>query len=114
MIFENTQVKHKTFGSGNVVSTDGKYIKVKFESGSEKSFVYPDAFERFLTLSDGTVSDEILHDLAMANERKARILAAKNEENIHSMTHGIVIPGKEGIAESDDEDQAFKANQENE
>ena len=85
MVFENLQVRHKTFGLGTIVSKDGKYIKVKFDN-AEKNFVYPDSFEKFLTLEDGTVSDEILADLAVTNAQKAKILAAKNEENLRAMT----------------------------
>ena len=103
MVFENLQVRHKTFGLGTVVSKDGKYIKVKFDN-AEKNFVYPDSFEKFLTLADGTVSDEILSDLAATNAVKEKILAAKNEENLRAMTHGIVIPGKEGFTENEEED----------
>ena len=103
MVFENLQVRHKAFGVGTVVAKDGKYIKVKFDN-AEKNFVYPDSFEKFLTLADGTVTDEILADLDKANAEKARILAAKHEENVRAMTHGIVIPGKEGTPENEEED----------
>ena len=108
MVLENLQVRHKVFGIGTVVATDGKYIKVKFDS-AEKNFVYPDSFEKFLTLADGSVTDEILADLAATNERKAKILAAKEEENVRAMTHGIVIPGKEGNSESEEE-ESYKNN----
>ena len=108
MVLDNLQVRHKTFGLGTVVANDGKYIKVKFDN-VEKNFVYPDSFEKFLTLADGTVTDEIIADLARVNAEKARILAAKNEENLRAMTHGIVIPGKEGTAESEEE-EGYKNN----
>ena len=107
MVCVDLQVMHKTFGLGTIISTDGKYIRVKFDS-AEKNFVYPDAFEKFLTLADGSVSEEILSDLKVTNEQKARILAAKQEENIRSMTHGIVIPGKEGTPESEEEESGYK------
>ena len=103
MIFENLQVRHKTFGLGTIVEKDGKYIKVKFD-GVEKNFVYPDSFEKFLTLADGGVTDEILADLAATKAQKEKILAEKQEENLRSMTHGIVIPGKEGAGENEEED----------
>ena len=103
MVLENLQVRHKTFGLGTVVATDGKYIKVKFDN-AEKNFVYPDSFEKFLTLADGTLTDEILADLAATNAQKAKILAAKHEENVRAMTHGIVIPGKEMGTENEEED----------
>ena len=112
MVLENLQVRHKVFGIGTVVATDGKYIKVKFDS-AEKNFVYPDSFEKFLTLADGTVSDEILADLQKTNEKKAKILAAKHEENVRSMTHGIVIPGKEGGSETEEE-EGYKNSSDNE
>ena len=110
MIFENLQVRHKTFGVGTVVANDGKYIKVKFEN-AEKNFVYPDSFEKFLTLADGSITDEILADLAASNDKKAKILAAKHEENVRAMTHGIVIPGNEGNTENEEED-SYKNNNE--
>ena len=103
MVFENLQVRHKTFDLGTVVAHDGKYIKVKFDN-AEKNFVYPDSCEKFLTLADGTVSEEILADLAVTNAQKAKILAAKHEENVRAMTHGIVIPGKEGTSENEEEE----------
>ncbi len=114
MNIENTAVRHIAFGNGIVTAFDGKYITVKFnESGVEKRFVYPDAFEKFLTLADGTVSDEIMSDLSVANDKKAKILAEKNAENMRSMTHGIVIPGKEGPTDPDDEESGYKNSQEN-
>ena len=108
MILENLSVRHKSFGEGTVVSTSGQYITVKFEK-MEKVFVYPDIFEKFLTLSDGTVSTEILEDLAVAKAKKQRIIDKKAEENIRAMTRGIVIPGKENVVtDSEDEEQGFR------
>ena len=50
MIFDNLEVKHKSFGDGLVISNNGKYMTVKFAT-TQKTFVYPDAFENFLTLA---------------------------------------------------------------
>ena len=103
----NTTVKHKAFGVGTVVSQDGKYITVQFE-GASKVFVYPDIFEKFLTLEDGTVSAEIIADLNEVNARKQSIQDKKNEENMRAMTKGIVIPGKEIVPGEGDEDESRK------
>lgn len=104
MNFENLEVKHKSFGNGVIVSSQGKYITVKFEAVT-KTFVYPDIFEKFLTLADGSVSDEILADLECANRVKQQIQDKKNEENVRAMTKGIVIPGKEiNLTEGEDEE----------
>ena len=42
MVFDNLAVNHKTFGKGTVVSSQGKYITVKFDK-AQKIFVYPEA-----------------------------------------------------------------------
>ncbi len=104
MVLENLQVKHKAFGYGSIVETQGKYIKVRFEN-CEKVFVYPDIFEKFLSLADGTVSEDIAADLAAANLVKQQIIARKNEENLRAMTKGIVIPGKELSPDGEDDDR---------
>lgn len=108
MIFDNLEVRHKSFGDGIVTSSRGKYITVKFSS-AEKTFVYPDAFESFLTLKDGTVTDEIVNDIKLSKEAKQQILNKKHEENMRAMTRGIVIPGKENMQnETDDEENKYK------
>lgn len=108
MISVNIEVNHKTFGRGTVLSAQGKYFTVKFDA-AQKTFVYPDAFESFLTLSDGTVSEEILLDIKDVNLKKQQILDQKKEENLRAMTKGIVIPGKEiNPLENEDEDPRFK------
>ena len=111
MVFENLGVVHTTFGPGNIISKDGKYITVKFAS-TEKKFVYPDSFGKFLKLADGTVSDEILADLAVSNAEKQKVIDKKAAENLHAMTHGIVIPGKEITLDGEDEDNRYKNNDE--
>ena len=103
MCLENLEVMHKSFGAGVVSSQNGKYFTVRFSS-CEKTFVYPDIFEKFLTLADGSVSAEILSDIEGAKNHKQQIIDKKKEENLRAMTHGIVIPGKEKT-EGDNEDE---------
>ena len=108
MLFDNLEVNHKSFGKGTVVSHRDKYMTVRF-ANTQKIFVYPDAFENFLTLADGTVSEEIKIDIEAVKRAKQVILDKKNEENIRAMTKGIVIPGKEGaIGEPDEEENRYK------
>ena len=113
MVLENLRVKHKAFGIGNIVEAQGKYIKVKFDT-TEKVFVYPDIFERFLTLEDGTVSEDILTDLNAVNDAKKKIMEKKKEENLRAMTRGIVIPGKENVNGDSDEEEGRMKNSEQE
>ncbi len=108
MISLNAEVRHTTFGIGYVVDLQGKYMRIKFAS-VEKTFVYPDAFEKYLTLSDGTVSNEILEDIREMNKQKQAIIGKKVEERLHTMTHGKVLPGKEvQTLETDDPDSRLK------
>jgi len=109
MVFDNLEVNHKAFGKGTVVSYQGKYMTVRFDK-TQKIFVYPDAFESFLTLADGSVSEEIMIDIDASKRAKQIIIDKKNEENIRAMTKGIVIPGKEGaIAEPDEDENRYKS-----
>lgn len=108
MELNNLQVKHKVFGLGTVVESDGKYMTISF-GDVRKNFVYPDSFEKYLTLADGTVSDEILSDIAKVSAIKQSILEKKIAENLHSMKHGIVIPGKEINPDTDEEDGQYKS-----
>ena len=103
MILENLAVQHSKFGRGTVVSFDGKYFTVRFCS-VEKVFVYPDAFEKFLSVAEGALPGEIQADLVLSKQKKLAIQNAKDEENLRSMTHGIVIPGKENVPETKPEE----------
>lgn len=103
MLLIETAVRHKVFGDGVVIAQNGKYFTVKF-SGAEKVFVYPDVFEKFLTLADGTVSDEIRTDLEALHASKKQLIEEKHKENERAMTHGIVIPGKEIPQETKEDD----------
>lgn len=108
MLTINMEVLHKAFGKGTVVSMNGKYFTVQFDS-AQKTFVYPDAFEKFLTLADGSTSEVIDTDLQTVKAEKQKEIDKKNEENRRAMTHGIVIPGKENVnAEGEDEEGRFK------
>jgi hypothetical protein len=109
MNFENLEVVHKAFGAGTVISKNGKYLTVKFAQ-VQKIFVYPDIFEKFLTLADGTVSEDIKNDISKTKMEKQQIIDKKNEENMKAMTKGIVVPGREITStDYDDEDSRQKS-----
>lgn len=111
MIFDNLEVRHKSFGDGVVTAKNGKYMTVRFSS-AEKVFVYPDAFENFLTLSNGAITEEIENDIKASKEQKQQILNKKHEENMRAMTRGIVIPGKETAQiDGEDEEHRFKSSE---
>ena len=108
MVFENIKVTHKTFGEGVVANRDGNYINVSF-GGNIKRFVYPDAFDKFLTVEDESILSAIKVDIDASKRAKQIIIDKKNEENYRAMTRGIVIPGKEANAENETEEEEFRS-----
>ncbi len=54
----NKQVIHKNYGKGKVVEHNDDYIEINFVTGNKK-FIYPDAFGKFLTLTDKTTADSV-------------------------------------------------------
>ncbi|MGI5978758.1 MAG: hypothetical protein ACOX66_04580 [Oscillospiraceae bacterium] len=63
----NEKVKHKSLGTGEIISFDGKYIEIQFASKISK-FSYPAAFESFLTLEDADKQTAILSELTKAKQ----------------------------------------------
>jgi hypothetical protein len=51
-------VKHKVFGEGVIKQHDGKYLTVTF-SNEDKVFLYPDAFENFLSVINEKIASTI-------------------------------------------------------
>lgn len=92
---EGLEVVHKVFGNGIVEKVSDKYVTVRF-ANLQKVFVYPDAFEVFLSAVDEVVSREIAADLAKAKEkRKAHDEELEKEREVQ-MRAGVVSPGDPG------------------
>ena len=47
----NEEVTHKVFGEGSIVDHEESVVTIEFNKDIKK-FVYPDAFEQFITLND--------------------------------------------------------------
>lgn len=74
-------VQHKHFGKGIVIDQSETTIEVDFsESCGKKKFIYPDAFENFLTMSDAKLQDKIEDELNTIQEQAAVEQAQKIEE----------------------------------
>ena len=56
------QVKHSTFGTGKVIAQENDMITVGFSAKTTK-FVFPDAFEKFITAADPNLQAKILADI---------------------------------------------------
>lgn len=74
------KVMHRDFGKGNVISCDDSYIKISFESGI-KRFIFPDAFGKYITLTDQGLADFISKKIQKKeDEHRKKILRLKNEK----------------------------------
>jgi hypothetical protein len=69
------EIRHNVFGTGKVISQEADRITVQFaEPHGIKKFLYPDAFERNLQLSDPAAGKLVLEELYA---KKAQVEAEK-------------------------------------
>lgn len=106
-------VTHKAFGNGVVTGFDGKYVSVRFEA-TEKTFVYPAAFNGFMTVADAEAAAAVAEDLAGFLAVKQQQEAAKAKERERQMRSGIVIPGNRAAVERAQEGRIRKDEQQEE
>lgn len=60
-------VFHSTFGSGTITSKNANLLVIDFND-TEKKFVYPDAFEKYLTSVDQGLMAQVSCDLQVKND----------------------------------------------
>lgn len=71
-------VTHKAYGKGIVKGLSEKYLEVEFAAQEKpRKFLYPDAFETYLSVEDETLQQQIAADLA---ERNAELQAQRSAE----------------------------------
>lgn len=71
----NMKVSHKIFGDGIIIAREDSYITVKF-SNDEKKFIYPNAFDGYLTTVDRDLNNKIKEEI----EAIKRLEDAKKQE----------------------------------
>jgi len=74
----NEEITHKVFGKGNIVDHEESIITVDFNKDIKK-FVYPDAFEKFITLKNQDTA-ETFKKLFLQRKLKEEVLEKKREE----------------------------------
>lgn len=80
----NQNVRHTVFGTGRVVQHQGNTLCVEFEGCGEKKFVYPDAFDGFLTMCTEDLATAVNLDLETRNEQIAaeRLARRQHEQEL--------------------------------
>lgn len=77
----NELVEHPVLGTGRVISQDNRRITIQFcEEADEKRFIYPDAFEKYLNMSNPAASQKVLADLT-AKRKQIEEQQQKEEES---------------------------------
>ena len=71
MYLVDKKVIHETFGEGSVVNYNDNYIKIDFESGA-KRFVFPDVFEKYMTLVDQKAVNLVKMKIQKRKEEKKK------------------------------------------
>jgi len=74
----NEEITHKVFGEGNIVNHEESIITIDFNEDIKK-FVYPDAFEKFITLNDRSTA-KTFKNYFLKRELKKEALEKKLEE----------------------------------
>lgn len=62
------QVTHKSFGTGTIVEHNDSYININFKSGN-KRFIFPDAFESYLTIKN-RASNDLIKEMIEKKEKE--------------------------------------------
>lgn len=79
----NKQVEHRVFGQGRVVKCSDSYVKINFPSGNKK-FVFPDAFEKYLTLCDEKTAN-IVNQMAQTKKKQKEELKLKKLKKFEAL-----------------------------
>ncbi|CAM3590604.1 MULTISPECIES: hypothetical protein [Saccharibacillus] len=78
MDLTNEKVLHNSFGPGTVTENGEGKVTVKFaDETGEKTFMYPEAFEHYLTISDSSKQELVTEEI---REKKAQIVEGKRVE----------------------------------
>ncbi|CAM3994240.1 hypothetical protein [Saccharibacillus endophyticus] len=69
MQFIGQKVEHASYGQGQIVHQEDQRIEVKFASEAEtRKFMYPDAFEKFLSMNDPKSKTQVEQDVQRMHE----------------------------------------------
>lgn len=93
MQLEGMEVSHMKFGEGKVMELKEKYITILFPQG-EKKFLYPNSFNKFLTLKDKKVQTEMNNMLKhiMEEEESRRAEEISEQERLEEIQNLKIRP----------------------
>lgn len=86
-------VWHKSFGQGRIVGVDKAYLMIRF-SDKERRFVFPLAFEGYLSTDDPDLKGEIEKAILSFRAEREKREAKEKKERAQISRSGSVIPGR--------------------
>jgi hypothetical protein len=78
------KVVHKSFGEGNIIDQDEKFITISFKTENKK-FIYPDAFGKFLKLEDRDAASslkKVITKIELEQEKQEKEQQEAREQKI--------------------------------
>ncbi|HHY82236.1 MAG TPA: hypothetical protein GX505_06105 [Clostridiales bacterium] len=91
----NQKVIHKMYGEGIIISYENQSITVRFQQG-DKKFIYPDAFDGYLTPVDSLFAEKIKRELELIKiskkeEKEPQIKHIQQERGFSNKNHNKEI-----------------------
>lgn len=81
----NLKVKHKVFGEGVIIANESSYVTVRFQK-DEKKFMYPNAFDLYLTVENSEISENIKQEIEimkrLEEEKKEQFIKLEQQRQI--------------------------------
>jgi hypothetical protein len=91
MDFKGEKVIHRQFGIGEIIGKDDKTITVRFEQG-DKQFLFPAAFDGFLTFSDAAQEAAVEAQLCEIHaDAAAKMSHLEDEESRRKATEQLAV-----------------------
>ncbi len=98
MNVKGAKVIHRQFGPGEIVGRDDKTITVRFEQG-DKQFLYPSAFDGFLTFADSAKEAAVEAELSeIQADAAAKQAHLEDEESRRKATEQLAALKKSRAA----------------
>ena len=92
----NTKVIHKMLGEGIITEAGDNYVSVKFASKVSR-FIFPIAFEKFITAENSDIQDMIIEEINRArneehkNRQKGKWCVSKKERALMLKRKQVLI-----------------------
>lgn len=106
----NCSIRHISWGEGAITEQEGNHIKARFSIG-EKQFVYPDAFEKFLSCCDANIQCQVEEEIAQKKQQE-KIKLQERQQQLEVLSRSVPVVNTRNVKKKNypKENIAFKCN----